>query len=255
MDSPDSKISEIYARMRSMRKDERRAYLDNAAGRTVYPGRYPRRNRAYAMNIFDNPKEILESALLCFIPIFVAVDPVGIVPMFLSLTRGYEARERRKIVLDSLLTAAVIGIIFVLAGKTIFLLLGITIQDFAIAGGALLFILSIIDLLSDGSARVHGAEPRGALGIFPLGTPLIVGPAVLTTLIILVDTYGFLPALTAFVLNLIVLFIALFKADVILYVLGENGTRAFAKIMSILLAAIGIMMVRKGIMELIALAQ
>ncbi len=205
------------------------------------------------MNIFDNPAMILESALLCFIPIFVAIDPVGIVPMFLSLTRGYEARERRKIVLDSVLTATVIGIIFVLAGKTIFLLLGITIQDFAIAGGTLLFILSIIDLLGGGSARAHGAESR-ALGIFPLGTPLIVGPAVLTTLIILVDTYGFLPSLAAFVLNLIVLFFALFKADLILSVLGENGARAFAKIMSILLAAIGIMMVRRGVMELIALA-
>jgi multiple antibiotic resistance protein len=206
------------------------------------------------MDILDNPKLIIESALLCFIPIFVAIDPVGIVPMFLTLTRGYEARERRKIVLDSVVTATVIGIIFVLAGKSIFLLLGITIQDFAIAGGALLFILSIIDLLGDGSARVHGAEPS-ALGIFPLGTPLIVGPAVLATLIILVDTYGFLPSLIAFVLNLIVLFFALFKADAILSLLGENGTRAFAKIMSILLAAIGIMMVRKGIMELIALSQ
>jgi multiple antibiotic resistance protein len=206
------------------------------------------------MDILSDPKLIIESALLCFIPIFVAIDPVGIVPMFLTLTRGYEAGERRKIVLDSVLTATVIGIIFVLAGKFIFLILGITIQDFAIAGGALLFILSIMDLLGDGSARVHGAEPR-ALGIFPLGTPLIVGPAVLATLIILVDTYGFVPSLIAFVLNLIVLFFALFKADVILSVLGENGTRAFAKIMSILLAAIGIMLVRKGIMDLIALAR
>ncbi len=42
------------------------------------------------MDIFDNPKHIIESALLCFIPVFVAIDPVGIVPMFLSLTRGYE---------------------------------------------------------------------------------------------------------------------------------------------------------------------
>ncbi|MFI5324169.1 MAG: MarC family protein, partial [Thermodesulfobacteriota bacterium] len=207
-----------------------------------------------AMHLFDSSRHLMESALVCFIPIFVAVDPIGVVPMFLSLTRGYDDSARRKIVIDSVLTASVIGIIFVLAGKTIFLLLGIKIQDFAIAGGTLLFILSIIDLLGDGSARVHGAESR-ALGIFPLGTPLIIGPAVLTTLIILVDTYGFVPALVAFALNLAVLFTALFKADIILSALGENGTRAFAKIMSILLAAIGIMMVRKGIMELIALAR
>jgi multiple antibiotic resistance protein len=205
------------------------------------------------MHLLDGSRGVIQPALLCFIPIFVAIDPIGIVPMFLALTRGYETTGRRKIVRDSVLTASVIGVIFVLAGKTIFLLLGITIQDFAIAGGTLLFIISVIDLLGGGNARMPGSG-SSALGIFPLGTPLIVGPAVLTTLIILVNTYGFIPALAAFALNLAVLFVALFKADIILSVMGENGTRAFAKIMSILLAAIGIMMVRKGIMELIALA-
>jgi multiple antibiotic resistance protein len=205
------------------------------------------------MHLLDGSRGVIQPALLCFIPIFVAIDPIGIVPMFLALTRGYETTGRRKIVRDSVLTASVIGVIFVLAGKTIFLLLGITIQDFAIAGGTLLFIISVIDLLGGGNARMQGSG-SSALGIFPLGTPLIVGPAVLTTLIILVNTYGFIPALAAFALNLAVLFVALFKADIILSVMGENGTRAFAKIMSILLAAIGIMMVRKGIMELIALA-
>ena len=105
------------------------------------------------MHLFDSSRHIIEPALLCFIPIFVAIDPVGVIPMFLALTRGYEAAGRRKIVLDSVLTASVIGVIFVLAGKTIFLVLGITIQDFAIAGGTLLFILSIIDLLGNGSAK------------------------------------------------------------------------------------------------------
>jgi multiple antibiotic resistance protein len=205
------------------------------------------------MHLLDGSRGVIQPALLCFIPIFVAIDPIGIVPMFLALTRGYETTGRRKIVRDSVLTASVIGVIFVLAGKTIFLHLGITIQDFAIAGGTLLFIISVIDLLGGGNARMQGSG-SSALGIFPLGTPLIVGPAVLTTLIILVNTYGFIPALAAFALNLAVLFVALFKADIILSVMGENGTRAFAKIMSILLAAIGIMMVRKGIMELIALA-
>jgi len=209
--------------------------------------------RERPMPLPESVTSILEPALLCFIPIFVAIDPIGIVPMFLSLTRGHESSDRRKIVLSSVLTAAVIGVIFVLAGKIIFDLLGITIQDFAIAGGALLFIISIIDLLSDGSSRAHTAS-ADALGIFPLAIPLIVGPALLTTLIILVDSYGYAPALLAFFLNLAVLFVALFKADLILHVLGDNGARAFAKVMSILLAAIGIMMVRRGIMELIALA-
>ncbi|MGH7807057.1 MAG: MarC family protein, partial [Thermodesulfobacteriota bacterium] len=82
--------------------------------------------------------------------------------------------------------------------------------------------------------------------------PLIVGPAVLSTLIILVDTQGFLSTLIAFGLNLLILGVVLYKADVILSFLGESGARAFAKIMSILLAAIGIMMIRRGIMALVS---
>ncbi len=152
--------------------------------------------------------------------------------------------------MDSVFTAAVIGVIFVLAGRFIFRILGITVADFAIAGGILLFTFSIMDLLRNGVAKV--SDKQVSLGIFPLGTPLIVGPALLTTLIILVDTYGFVTTLLAFALNLFVLFFSLFKAEIILSILGESGARAFAKIMSILLAAIGIMMVRRGIIELIS---
>lgn len=115
----------------------------------------------------------------------------------------------------------------------------------------LLFTFSILDLLKEENPKVQ-RQSSPSLGVFPIGTPLIAGPAVLTTLIILVDTYGFVATLIAFGLNLLVLGIALLKADIILSLLGQSGTRAFAKIMSILLAAIGIMMVRRGIMELVS---
>jgi multiple antibiotic resistance protein len=67
-----------------------------------------------------------------------------------------------------------------------------------------------------------------------------------------VDNHGFVPTLVSFGLNLIILGVALLKADIIFSVLGEGGARGFAKVMHILLAAIGIMMVRRGVMELIS---
>jgi multiple antibiotic resistance protein len=194
---------------------------------------------------------MIQSILLCFIPLFVAIDPIGVMPMYLSLTREYDSHERRKVAKDSILTACVLGVVFVLAGKFIFRILGISIPDFAIAGGLLLFIFSILDLLREENPEAR-RRPNTSLGIFPIGTPLVVGPAVLTTLIILVDTQGFLSTLIAFGLNLLVLWLVFYKADTILTYLGESGARAFAKVMSILLAAIGIMMVRRGIMELIS---
>lgn len=194
---------------------------------------------------------MITSLMLSLIPIFVAMDPIGIVPMYLSLTRGLDKADRKRVARQSILTAGLIGIIFVFTGKIIFKILGITFSDFAIAGGLLLFTFSILDLLRE---EAHPIEKRysTSLGVFPIGTPLIVGPALLTTLIILADTQGFSSTLIAFGLNLVILGIALLKADFILSFIGESGARAFAKIMSILLAAIGIMMVRRGVIELIS---
>ncbi len=194
---------------------------------------------------------MIKSLVLSFIPLFVAMDPVGVVPMYLSLTKELHCDERKKVVKDSVLTACVLGVIFVFGGKFIFKFLGISVSDFAIAGGLLLFSFSILDLLREGPPEVR-RKPSASLGVFPIGTPIIVGPAVLTTLIILVDAQGFIPTLIAFGLNLLILGAALLKADIILSLLGEGGARAFVKIMSILLAAIGIMMVRRGIMQLIS---
>ncbi len=194
---------------------------------------------------------MMQSFLLCFIPIFVAIDPIGIMPMYLSLTRDLDRHQRKIVARDSVLTACILGVIFVLAGKFIFEILGITVPDFAIAGGLLLFILSILDLLKEENLEVKKKQ-NYSLGVFPIGTPIIVGPAVLTTLIILVDTQGFVSTLIAFGLNLLILGVVLYKADIILSFLGESGARAFAKVMSILLAAIGVMMIRRGIVELVS---
>ena len=194
---------------------------------------------------------MIQPLLLTFIPLFVAIDPIGIMPMYLSLTRELEPDEKKKVARDSIITACMLGVVFVLAGKSIFNILGISVADFAIAGGLLIFTFSILDLLREENPEAK-KKLSYSLGVFPIGTPLIVGPAVLSTLIILVDTQGFLSTLIAFGLNLLILGVVLFKADVILSFLGESGARAFAKIMSILLAAIGIMMIRRGIMALVS---
>ncbi|MER3447001.1 MAG: MarC family protein [Candidatus Dadabacteria bacterium] len=194
---------------------------------------------------------MIKSLVLSFIPLFVSMDPVGIIPMYLSLTRELSRDERRNVVKDSMLTALILGVIFVFGGKIIFKLLGISVSDFAIAGGLLLFSFSILDLLREENPEVR-RKPSTSLGVFPIGTPIVVGPAVLTTLIILVDTQGYVSTLIAFGLNLIILAAVLLKADFIIMLLREGGARAFMKIMSILLAAIGIMMVRRGIMQLIS---
>ncbi len=192
--------------------------------------------------------KILEPYLLTFIPIFVAVDAIGNIPLFISLVEGLNRRQRNKAINDSVTTATLLALLFMFGGKLVLRLLGITIPDFQIAGGALLFVIAL-RLLLPGAQRVAVAEDgHKDIGVFPLGTPLITGPAVLTTTLIMLDSYGIWPTFVGVILNMFIVWITLIKADVIIKIFGNSGTRAFSKIMYILLAAISVMMIRRGIM-------
>lgn len=188
--------------------------------------------------------------ILTFIPIFVAVDAIGNIPLFLSLSEGLNRKQRKRIVLESTITATFIAISFMLIGKLILRLIGVSISDFQIAGGILLFVIAS-RLLLPGAKKVVTAGSSKDIGVFPLGTPLITGPAVLTTTLIMLDTFSLWPTFISLLLNMLIVWITLFRADLILKVIGEAGTRAFSKIMYILLAAIAVMLTRRGIMGLL----
>lgn len=195
--------------------------------------------------------KILEPYILTFIPIFVAVDAIGNLPLFISLVEGSGKRQRHKIIVDSVATATFVGILFMFIGKAVLRFIGITIPDFQIAGGALLFIISM-RLLLPGATKVLLSNGHDKdVGVFPLGTPLITGPAVLTTTLIMVDSFGPIPTFVALVINMLIVWITLKKADLIIKLMGVSGARAFSKIMYILLAAIGVMMIRKGVLGVI----
>ncbi len=186
----------------------------------------------------------LEIFLLSFIPLFVAIDIIGTVPIYLAFTNDLSQKEKRKLVVEAVLAAFIIGVVFLVAGKLILNFLGITIDDFRIAGGVILLILSINDILFSGEER---RTPGTKIGIVPLGIPLIIGPAALTTIMILIDQYGFLVTIFSMVLNFIIVWLVLYYSDFIIKIMGEGGTKAFAKIASLFLAAIAVMMIRVGI--------
>lgn len=184
---------------------------------------------------------------MTFIPIFVAVDSIGNIPLFLSLVEGTSKKQREKIIRDSVTTATVVAILFMFIGKWILRFIGITILDFQIAGGALLFVISVRLLLPGTSKSLLFNSHDKDVGVFPLGTPLITGPAVLTTTLMMLDNFGIMPTFVSLIINMLIVRVTLVKADEIIKLMGSNGTRAFSKIMYILLAAIGVMMVRRGV--------
>src|SRR3989344_620286 len=188
--------------------------------------------------------------LLALIPVFVAMDAIAVLPIFLSMVEGMPPDDKKIIIKQSVITAFLISVCFLAVGKFIFSALGITVADFKIAGGVVLLVLAINDLLfPEKTRRFQGSS----IGVVPLGMPLIVGPGVLTTIIILVDTYGYLPTLFSIIINLFIVWITFIKSNTIVNMLGENGAKASAKVMSIFLAAIAVMMIRRGIFELISI--
>jgi len=191
----------------------------------------------------------MKEFLLCFIPIFVAMDAIGILPMFMGFTEHLKKREKRKIITQSIITAFAIGILFLFLGRWIFKLLGVMVADFKIAGGLVLLVISLRDLLRyEKSYRL----PSETMGAVPIGTPLVTGPAVLTTIIILLDLYGVPLTIISFVANLVIVWVTFLFADTISRFLGKAGSKAISKIAHLFLAAIAVMMIRKGVLDTVA---
>ncbi|HVO65436.1 MAG TPA: MarC family protein [Syntrophales bacterium] len=186
----------------------------------------------------------------CFFPIFMAVNVIGVLPMFMSITDGLDRPKINRIIVQSVVTATVVAVIFLAIGKVILDLLGITVSDFMIAGGTLLFIISLNDLLYIES-RWSQIDPE-SMGAVPLGVPLIVGPAVLTTILILVNEHGPLATVAALIVNIMIAGMTFWLYAPIMRLLGKSGARTVSKLAALLLAAIAVMMVRKGVTLLLA---
>lgn len=221
---------------------------------------------------------LLHDFLLIFVPLLVVIDPGGAVPLFLSLTQRYPLNQRRAIARRATLVAAVVGVAFVVVGQALFALLGIRFADFQIAGGILLVVLAILDLLSPGKPAVDerilaeaGENPEADIGVVPLAVPLIVGPATMTTSLLLVSTFGKKYAALlgdtrgeilvvclvclALVLNLLILFAAMSHAHKLERIFGRQVMLVVNKIVMILLAAIAVSLIRQGVLSVLAEAR
>lgn len=183
-----------------------------------------------------------------FIPLFVATNVFMLLPIFISLTKEMAQAKRRIVIRDSILTAIIVSFLFIALGEAIFKILGITGDDFKIAGGLLLLIIAILDITRHIEEKL---KPDVKLGVVPIGVPLIVGPAVLTNILLLADHYGIIPTVISLVLNLFIVWISLINAERIISLVGKGGIMGIAKVMALLLASIAIMMIRIGVENII----
>jgi multiple antibiotic resistance protein len=144
-----------------------------------------------------------------------------------------------------------VGLAFVLVGDAVLTVLGVTVGDLQVAGGILLLVFAVYDLVHPELPMRH---PGSRFGVMPLGVPLVAGPAVLTSLLTLARTHGFAVTTVAFLLNLVIVWVVLRWASVIVAVIGSAGSQAVAKVSSLLLAAIGVTLIRQGVLTAIQAA-
>jgi multiple antibiotic resistance protein len=190
----------------------------------------------------------LNAFILTFIPLFVAIDVLGVIPFFLSLTEGLDRPSKRILITEASFTALAVSLVFVVGGRAIFNFMGITEDDFRVGGGIVLLVLAVDDLIFSSESR---RNPETKVGIVPIGIPLIIGPAALTTLLILRDTYGMLPTLFSLFTNLLIVALVFRNSEYISRIMGEAGSKAVAKVFGLLMAAIAVMMIRVGLTAMI----
>jgi multiple antibiotic resistance protein len=195
--------------------------------------------------------EIIRELTLTFVPLFFAMDAVGNLPIFLALTQEVEPKHRRRAVHVATLTALGVGLGFVALGKAIFSLLGIEVADFLMAGGIILLILAIRYLITGKIVETEDLSASETVGVVPLGTPLVVGPAVLASLLLLIGQYRIPIVLSSFILNLAIQWVLFRQANRIVDVLGRTGVNAVSKIVMLLLAAIAVKMIRQGVLTVL----
>lgn len=186
----------------------------------------------------------LESFALTFVPLFIVIDALGNLTFIISLSEGMTGRERRKMVHIAIITATVVGLAFLFFGQFILNVMGIKVGSFAIAGGLILLVLSIKYMTTGRMVEIIKEE---MIAVVPIGTPLTVGPATITTLLLLATQFDLYIVLISFTLNLLIAWLIFLASNQVVKIMGLGGLKAISRVFSLLLAAIAVNMIIHGL--------
>ena len=183
--------------------------------------------------------------LSLFLPLFVAMDPLGVLPAFIQMTGGLPAKRRSKLVNGSVLTAGIVGLLFIPLGPLVLGSLGLRTGDFQTAGGLLVLVIALRDVVWDQKMLVTKSSIEA--GVVPIGIPLLVGPAVLATLILLQTQFNWIEIGLALTLNLLLSWVIFHQSSRLIGWMGVTGSRVVSKLAALLLSAYAVMMIRVGL--------
>jgi len=185
-----------------------------------------------------------EALVLTFVPLFVVLDAPGNLPMVVSLTEGMTSKEKLRVINVASITAVLVGLAFLFFGLFLLKAMGISVGAFAVAGGIILMVLSVKYMTT---GHMVDSSREEMIAVVPIGTPLLTGPATITTLIFLNTQFPTYMVLLSFALNMLIAWIIFVAGDKIVSFLGQGGVKAVSKVFSLLLAAIAVDLIIKGL--------
>lgn len=187
----------------------------------------------------------LEDFIQAFLILFVMIDAIGIVPIFLGLTSDFSTKERKEAAKKSAIVAGIIAVIFTFFGQYILDFFFLEAEDFFIAGGLLLLIIAL-DVTTGGEIIRSQQVEREQIAVVPIGTPLLAGPGTITLVILLSFQFGVIVTALAALTNVIVAWLILSQSSLIARKIGYNGIKAASRVLGVILAAIAVSMIRRG---------
>jgi len=186
----------------------------------------------------------LESFVWTFVPLFIVIDALGILPFVISLSENMSTNERRKMIHIASITAVGLGLVFLFFGQFILNVLDISVGSFAIAGGIILLVLSIKYMTT---GRMVEAIKEEMVAVVPIGTPLTAGPATITTLLLLAGSFPLYLVSLSYILNILIAWGIFLLGNKIVSFMGKGGLTAASSIFNLLLAAIAVSMIIRGL--------
>jgi multiple antibiotic resistance protein len=185
--------------------------------------------------------------IMTFVPLFIVIDAFGNLPFLIMAGQEMDRRQKTRMVNYAILTATLVGLVFLFLGQFILNVMGIEVEEFAIAGGIVLLILSIRYMITGHMVTVVKEE---MVAIVPIGTPLTVGPATIATLLLLAGRFPIYMVLRSFALNMVITWVIFFLSQKIAKFMGQGGLTAVSRVFSLLLAAIAVSMIIGGLKSL-----
>ncbi|MHB8546889.1 MAG: MarC family protein [Nitrosotalea sp.] len=182
------------------------------------------------------------------ITLLVVIDPIACIPIIMGLTSKMEKKQRTSISNVTIITVAILLFIFAFIGSSILSTFGISIFSFMIAGGVLLFLVSI-QLLTHGDWTFGNQTLQDESGVVPLAFPLLAGPGALTLVILSFETYGILITVLSIMIVLGITYAILRSVNPIYRLLGKRGSLIITRIFAIIIAAFAVQFVIDGIKQ------